>query len=200
MFLKLQNLKFWVFSCFHKILWVHYDHINTTNTIWKHLFNKEQPLKWKLNNKNASKCPNLVKKKFLILQNTIFQDKFLPFLSHDLKMEIIKQLWTGLYYSPISLVYITPKLKNISHFLMTVWVTKDPTGQALDTKKPLVKALGKKELNWPWSMLQWFIRFPDFTEFTELMFRLKKTPLNTVNSTNVIQRKLHRLRLKIFHL
>ena len=49
-----------------------------------------------------------------------------------------------LYYNIISLVHITSKQKNISQFVM---VTNDPTIQAFDTNKPLVKSLEKKGLN-----------------------------------------------------
>ena len=33
-------------------------------------------------------------------------------------------------------------------------------------------------LNWPQFMFQWFIRFPEFVEFTEFPFHLGKTPIS----------------------
>ena len=55
-------------------------------------------------------------------------------------------------------------------------------------------------LNWSQFMLQWFIRFPKFTEFTEFLFQLGKTPLRIEShlfatqgkETLVIQRQYQR--------
>ena len=125
-FLNLRNLTFWDFSCICKTLWVHYDDINIINTIWEYLFSREQPIKWQLD-KPMQICVIIQWKKiFLIPQNHTFQDRNLPFMSHDVNMQIIKQLQTVPYCSPFSLVHITTKRKNYSQILMAVWVVEEP--------------------------------------------------------------------------
>ena len=57
----MQNFEF--FLCICKTLWVHYDDTNMTNTIWEHLFSREEPIKWKLN-KTMQICIIIQWKKF----------------------------------------------------------------------------------------------------------------------------------------
>ena len=53
-------------------------------------------------------------------------------------------------------------------------------------------------LNWPQFKLQWFIRFPEFAEFSEFLFHLGKTPLSTICDHLIMDTS--GFRLKNYHL
>ena len=48
-------------------------------------------------------------------------------------------------------------------------------------------------LNWPWFMLQWFIKFPEFAEFNEFLFHLGKTPVKNILEKKLPNRQIIRL-------
>ena len=71
--LKLQNQKFWVFSCIYKTCWVYYAHVNIRNTILKYLFSRGQLPKWKLSRKTPLSIILWWKKNFQISEILFFK-------------------------------------------------------------------------------------------------------------------------------
>ena len=70
--------------------------------------------------------------------------------------------------------------KKICHHSKRTWTCHPATSCVRDQDATTVPARHMWEtgsLNWVLFMLQWFIRFPEFAEFSEFLFHLGKTPL-----------------------
>ena len=70
-------------------------------------------------------------------------------------------------------------------FVITVEELEPATSSVRDQDATTVPAINTWEigsLNWLQFMLQWFITFPEFAEFTEFLLNLGKTPINTLLS------------------
>ena len=71
-------------------------------------------------------------------------------------------------------------VKNICHYNKRAQTCHPTTSCVRDqdaTTAPARHMWETGSLNWPQFMLQWFIRFPEVTEFSEFLFQLEKTPM-----------------------
>ena len=78
--------------------------------------------------------------------------------------------------------------KNICHYSKKAWTCHPATSCVRDQDATPVSAWHMWDtgsLNWAQFMLQWLIRFPEFTEFCDFLFHLGKNPLSSLRVINL---------------
>ena len=71
--------------------------------------------------------------------------------------------------------------QNICHYSKRAWTWNPATSCVRDQDATTAQARHMWEtgsLNWAQFMLQWFLRFPEFAEFSECLFHLGKTQMS----------------------
>ena len=78
------------------------------------------------------------------------------------------------------LYVFTEFAENICHYSKRAWTCHSATSCVIPwdaTTAPARHMLYTGSLNWAQIILHWFIRFPEFAEFSEFLFHLGKTPM-----------------------